>query len=343
MIDIPAMKRIATALCALCVLGTASATSAAQAPRVVLAVDGIEQPRNLPVLVAERLGFFVDEGLIVTLVDSPASPTPGELMKDGRADGAVAYFHHTFMSQSDDHLVTQAVVAMGVAPGFKLLVASRLHDRVHTLADLKGLRIYTGGKNSGKTTTANWLAARGGFTLHDYTALAPTTRTEMEHALQSGDADAIVAATSDAARYVASGAAFVMADLSSAEGTRRALGELYPSTALYLPKTYVSAHPDIVQHLVNAELRALAYIRAHDAEAIAAALPPAKDKAAYVRVLAEEKNMFDTDGVMPASGARDEWKAMAALQPKYAQIDFSETFTDTFVQHSPRHVAANGN
>ena len=337
MIDIPAIKRITAVLCALFALSGVSPSSAAQAPRVVIAVDGIAEPRNLPVLVAERLGYFVDEGLIVTLVDSPASPSPIELMKDGRADGAVAYFHHTFMSQSDDHLVTQAVVQMGVAPGFKLLVASRLRDKVHALADLKGLRIYTGGKNSGKTTTANWLAARGGFTLHDYTALALATRPEMEHALQSGDADAMVASTADAARYVASGAAFVMADLSSADGTRRALGELYPSTALYLPKTYVSAHPEIVQHLVNAQLRALAFIRSHDAAAIAAALPPAKDPTAYVRVLAEEKNMFDTDGIMPASGARDEWKTMAALQPKYAQIDFGETFTDTFVQHSPRH------
>ena len=337
MIDIPAIKRITAGLCALFALSGVSPSSAAQAPRVVIAVDGIAEPRNLPVLVAERLGYFVDEGLIVTLVDSPASPSPIELMKDGRADGAVAYFHHTFMSQSDDHLVTQAVVQMGVAPGFKLLVASRLRDKVHALADLKGLRIYTGGKNSGKTTTANWLAARGGFTLHDYTALALATRPEMEHALQNGDADAMVASTADAARYVASGAAFVMADLSSADGTRRALGELYPSTALYLPKAYVSAHPEIVQRLVNAQLRALAFIRSHDAAAIAAALPPAKDPAAYVRVLAEEKNMFDTDGIMPASGARDEWKTMAALQPKYAQIDFGETFTDTFVQHSPRH------
>jgi NitT/TauT family transport system substrate-binding protein len=337
MIDIATIKRTAAGLFALCALSGVSPISAAQAPRVVIAVDGIAEPRNLPVLVAERLGYFVDEGLIVTLVDSPASPSPGELMKDGRADGAVAYFHHTFMSQSDDHLVTQAVVAMGVAPGFKLLVASRLRDRVHGLADLKGLRIYTGGKNSGKTTTANWLAVRGGFTMHDYTALALGTHSEMEHALQNGDADAMVASTADAARYVASGAAFVMEDLSSAEGTRRALGELYPSTALYLPKTYVSAHPEIVQHLVNAQLRALAFIRSHDAAAIAAALPPAKDPAAYVRVLAEEKNMFETDGIMPAAGARDEWKTMAALQPKYAQIDFGETFTDTFVQRSPRH------
>ena len=44
--------------------------------RVVLGVDGIGQTRNLPILVAERLGYFRDEGLTVTLVDSPGEPTP---------------------------------------------------------------------------------------------------------------------------------------------------------------------------------------------------------------------------------------------------------------------------
>lgn len=100
MIDMPAIKRITAVLCALFALTGVSPTSAAQAPRVVLAVDGIGEPRNLPVLLAERLGYFVDEGLIVTLDDSPASPTPAELLKDGRADGAVAYFHHTFSRRS---------------------------------------------------------------------------------------------------------------------------------------------------------------------------------------------------------------------------------------------------
>src|SRR5579872_5729787 len=75
--------------------------------RVVLAVDGVEQPRNLPALVAERLGYFRDAGLTVTLVDAPADPSPAKLMADGRADGAIAYFHHTFMSQTDNDSITR--------------------------------------------------------------------------------------------------------------------------------------------------------------------------------------------------------------------------------------------
>lgn len=47
--------------------------------RVVIAVDGIAQPRNLPVLLSERLGYFRAEALVVTLVDAPGSPSPAEL------------------------------------------------------------------------------------------------------------------------------------------------------------------------------------------------------------------------------------------------------------------------
>ncbi|MDB5447256.1 MAG: hypothetical protein JWQ97_2573 [Phenylobacterium sp.] len=330
--------RAATLLAGL-VLAFGGLAAAQAEPRIVLAVDGVAETRNLPVLLAQQLGYFKDEGLTVTLVDSPASPSPAELMKDGRADGAVAFYHHTFMSQADDHLVTQDVATLAVTPALKLMVAARLRDRVKSPADLKGLRIYTGGGNSGKTTATNWLATRAGFGPSGYIPLAPVSRTEMAQALRDGQADAIMAHEPDAAFYAQSGAAFVLADLASPEGTRSALGALYPSTSLYMPKAYVQAHPEAVQHLVKACLRALDFINSHDAAAIAAVLPAktgGKDRAAFLAVLAEDKKMFATDGRMPVEGARAELQAMTALTPKYRVVDFPATYTDAFVRPTPQ-------
>ncbi len=304
-------------------------------PRVVLAIDGTGETRNLPVIIAERLGYFRDEGLTVTLVDAPAEPSPGELVKDGRADGAVAFYHHTFMSQADDHLVTRSVIAMGISPGLSIIVADRLRGQVTKLADLKGRRIFTGGANSGKTTTANWIALHAGFGIHDYVALPLRSRDEMAEALRDGTADAIVAHQPDADFYVAKGNV-MLADVTSAAGTRAALGTIFPSTALYLPKSYITAHPATVQRLVNACRRALSYIASHDAASIAAILPPkmvGKGRAAFVRLLGEDKQMFETDGTMPEAAARAEWQAMTALAPKYAGVAFDETFTNAFVSH----------
>ena len=54
----------------LALAGASSATPAAT-PRVVLAVDGTAEIRNLPVIVAERLGYFREEGL--TVIEQPRS------------------------------------------------------------------------------------------------------------------------------------------------------------------------------------------------------------------------------------------------------------------------------
>lgn len=320
-------------------LGLAAAAPALADPRVVLAVDGVEQTRNLPALVAERLGYFKAEGLTVTLVDAPASPSPAELMKDGRADGAVAFYHHTFMSQADDQAVTVDVATLGVTPALKVMVAARLRDRVKTPADLKGLRIFTGGGNSGKTTAMNWLALKAGFGIKGYTALKPTTAKAMAQALRDGAADAVVAHEPDAGFYESSGAAFMLADLASPQGTRAALGEVFPSTSLYMPKAYVEAHPETVQRLVRALLQAEAFIRTHDAAAVAEALPPqatGKDRAEFLRTLASDKLMFETDGRMPPAAADAEWRAMTALTPRYDSIDLPATYTNRFVEAAAR-------
>lgn len=327
------------ALAAAWALNAAATPAPASQPRIVLAVDGVEQTRNLPVLVAERLGYFRDEGLTVTLVDAPAQPSPVELMKDGRADGAVAFYHHTFMTQADDHMVTEAVATLGVSPGLKLMVATRLRDKVKTAADLKGLRIFTGGPNSGKTTATNWLVQHAGLPLDSYTPLKPVSARQMAEALRSGEADAVMSHEPDASAYEASGAAFLFADLSSPQGTRAALGQLFPSTALYMPKAYVDAHPAQVQHLVNALLRANAFIRSHDAAAIAAVLPAhaiGKDRAGFLKLLASDKQMFETDGTLSRPAAEAEWRAMTALTPKYGRIDFAATYTNRFVDAAGR-------
>lgn len=335
------ISKLASACLAAALIGGAAAAGASPPPRprVVLAVDGVAEPRNLPALLAERLGYFRDAGLIVTLVDAPADPSVAQLVADGRADGTVAYYHHTFMSQATDGTVTTAVAVLGVTPAQRLMVASRLHDRVHSIADLKGLKIITGGANSGKTTATNWAFLHSGLTPRDYTALPLRPREAAARALAQGEADAIMAHEPDASFYESTGAAFEVADLETAEGTRKALGTIYPSTALYFPATYTSAHPAEVKALTAALLRALHFIETHDAPAIVAVLPAqvgGSDRATFVRQIARDKQMFAGDGRMDPHAAAAELEAMAAINPAYRQVRLGETYSNAFVEDAER-------
>jgi len=312
---------------------TAPAAAAAQ-PRIVLAVDGIGQTRNLPLLVAERLNYFREEGVMVTLVDAPAEPSVDQLVSDGRVDGAVAFYHHTFMTQAKAGVPTRSVLLMGASPQLKLVVASRLKDQVKSVADLKGRRIFVGGTNSGKTTTMNWLVERAGITNRDYQALEPTKAAAMAAAMRDGAADAIIAHEPDIGYYLSSGTAFQLADLTSVAGTRAALGSIYPSTALYMTDAYLNGHREDVARLVKACLRALAYINGHSAEQIADILPPkvvGHDRAAFVAMLADDKQAFATDGKLPVEAAHRQLEVMTALTPKYRAVNFEQTYTNNFV------------
>jgi uncharacterized iron-regulated membrane protein/ABC-type nitrate/sulfonate/bicarbonate transport system substrate-binding protein len=308
--------------------------------RIVLVVDGIKEVRNLPAIVAESLGYFKDEGLLVTMMDGRDEVPTDQMLVDGRADAAMAFYHHTIMSQASGKM-TEAVVALAMSPAEKVLVANRLKDQIKSPSDLKGRKIFTGGPNSGKTITANWLMENAGFQPTDYTRLELADRETIAKALADGDADAIVAHEPDATFYRQAGVATILADVTSVADTKKNLGALFPTTTLYLSNAYVAAHPDVTQHLVNAMLRSLAFINSHTPEEIMAALPKqiaGKNPTTYLHNLTEDVGMFRTDGLMPEADSRIEMKIITDFQPKYAAAKFEDTYTNRFVEAAPKRV-----
>ena len=325
---------------ALALLSSLRAEPVPPGTRVVLVVDGIKEVRNLPAILAERLGYFRDEQLTVTLMEIRDEVSSEELLMDGRADGAVAFYHHTILSQAEGKF-TKAVITLGGSPAVKVMVASRLKDQVRTVADLKGRKIFTGGPNSGKTTAANWLFVHAGLTAKDFTGLPLLPRDQMAAALKDGRADAIVAHEPDATFYEQEGVASTFADLTSVAETKKHLGSVFPTTALYMANSFVAAHPALTQKLVNALYRSNQFINTHRAEEILAVLPKeiagkTQPLETYARNLAEDMPMFATDGRLDEAAATTEWKVMANYAKKFTGVKIVETYTNEFVDAAAR-------
>ena len=311
--------------------GVTHAFPATEPAKVILAVDGIKVVRNLPVLLADHLGYFRDEGLSVTLTETAVTPQVDDMLTDGRVTGMVAYYHHTIVAQSEGRSCL-SVITMGVTPGYTLLIANHLKGKVTRLAELKGKRIITGGPHSAKSTSANMLMLHQGFAITDFTALPTKDRVANAATLKKAEADFIIAPEPDAGFYEAEGAATVFADLYSVEGTRRTLGSTCPSTVLYMSTTYARAHPELTEHLVRAFARALTFINTHSVKEITAAAPEVVGgEGKEPRVIAQGLKMFATDGVMEDAAARSEAKAISALFPEYAKVDLAKTYTNEFI------------
>ncbi|MGH8121992.1 MAG: ABC transporter substrate-binding protein, partial [Rudaea sp.] len=101
---------------------TAPAQAAAQPRRIVLLVDEIRAIRSFPVLVAERLGYFRDAGVEVTVMNIRNEVPAVDMLMDGRVDAEMAYYHHNVVNQAAGH-ATEAIVTLGVTPGVKVMVA----------------------------------------------------------------------------------------------------------------------------------------------------------------------------------------------------------------------------
>lgn len=348
------MKTLAIALAAACLLGglasaaepaapsapVASAASAADASpqRIVLLVDEIKAIRNFPVVLAERLGYLNDGKTTVTVMNIRDDMSTADMLKDGRVDAVVAYYHHNVVNQAHG-IDTEAVVTLGVTPGAKVLVANQAMQKYRSVADLKGARFIAGGAGSSKSTIANALVLAGGHGIADYTRLGTDGKEKNTDALRNGAADFVVAPTPDGDVYESKGVATVFADLTSVDGTRRSLGTLFPSSTVYMLNARVQAHPEIARHLADAFVRTLRYINSHSPEQIMAAIPPeisGKDRTAYLKVLKDEIPMFANDGRMPGEGATKEWQVLSAANPAYAAVKVDRTYTNAFVDDALR-------
>ena len=146
------------------------------------------------------------------------------------------------------------------------MVTPRAKDRYKTVADLKGARIIAGGAGSSKTTVANALVLAGGHRIDEYTRIANESRDKIVASLRNGDADLVVAPTPDGSYYEAQGVATLFADLTTLEGTQRALGAAFPSATVYMDADRVRQHPERAAFLAQAFVRTLRWINTHSAE-----------------------------------------------------------------------------
>jgi NitT/TauT family transport system substrate-binding protein len=301
--------------------------------RIVLLVDEIKAIRNFPVVLAERLGYLSDGGTTVTVMNIRDDAATADMLSDGRVDAVMAYYHHNIVNRSQGRPF-EAIVTLGMTPGAKVLVANHAKDKYRTAADLKGARIIAGGAGSSKTTVANALVMAGGHSISDYTRIANESRDRILAALKGGTADLVVAPTPDGDYYEAQGVASVFADLTTVEGTRKALGGLLPTATIYMTADRAREHPEIAQHLANAFVRTLKYINSHTAEEVLAVIPAqisGKDRDAYLKVLKQEIPMFAGDGRMPPEDAAREWKVLAEFNPKFKPVKVEDTYTNEYV------------
>ena len=325
------MKRIAVA--ALLATGLAAG---AHAKAITINVGGAEKQIYLPAKLAEALGYYKDEGLDVTLENEAAGVEGADALVAGEVQGVVGFYDHTIdLASKGKH--AESVVQFSRAPGEVELVSTRVADKVHSFADLKGMTVGVTGLGSSTNFLTKYMTVRAGIPVSDVTSLAVGAGGTFLAAMKQGAIDGGMTTEPTVSRAINTGLAKVLVDMRTVEGTRAALGGLYPAACLYMANDYVRAHPDVAQKLANAYVKTLRWIASHSGAEIADKLPPdyyAGDRAAYVAAMDAGKGMFTPDGVMPEDGPQTALAVLTAFSPalKGKSVDITQTYTTEFVR-----------
>ena len=303
--------------------------------RIVIMVSGIEKQIYLPGRLAERLGYFRQEGLDVELLSESSGVIAEDALLSGAAQGVIGAYDHTIDLQAKGKAV-QSVVQFSIAPGEAELVATRMADQIRSPAQFRRRQLGVTGLGSSTSFLTQYLALLNDVRLSEITLVPVGSGASFIAAIKQGRIDAGMTTEPTVSRLLASGDARMLIDLRTPEATQKALGGLYPFACLYMQTSWISSHRKEVQKLANAFVRALNFISTHSAAEIAAQLPPedyAGDKALYVQSLANSKAMFTPDGVMPPAGPATVLKILSVVNKavRGKAIDLSRTYTTEFV------------
>ena len=336
------MKLFRSLVVATCATMAALLPLAAQAqgkpekPKVSIAVGGKAAFYYLPLTIAERLGYFKDEGLNVRISDFPGGTRSLEAVVGGSADVVSGAYEHTINMQTKK-LRFQAFVLAGASPQISVGIAASRASSYKSPKDLKGLKVGVSAPGSSTNMVINYVLAKGGLKPTDVAIIGVGQGATVIAALDQGRVD--VLSQTDPAMTILEkeGKIKIIAETRTAEGTEKLFGGPMPAASLYAPTEFIRKNPNTVQALTNATVRALLWMQEASPQQILATVPEEYllgNKAMYLFAFNNVRTAYSKDGYFSDAGARTTMRALASFNPavKPEAIRLAETYTNEFVR-----------
>jgi NitT/TauT family transport system substrate-binding protein len=314
------------------------AQSKPEKTRVLIAVGNKSGFCNLPLALAEQLGFFAAEGLDVDIMAFADSAQALQAVASGAADvGAGAYLHTLQMQGKNQNF--QAFVLQARAPQIAMGVS------VHTLPDYKYPTDLSGKKFgiSRPGSLANLVAHA--FLMRE--AMAPSsvsfvptgTAAVALVGVRSGQLDVICQSEPVITLLEQKGDVRILADTRTLKGTQGVFGGVMPGNCLQAPADFLRRNPNTVQAITHAMVRSLKWLQTAGPSDLIKAVPEPHllgDRGLYLAAFNKLRESYSVDGAMPEDGSRVAWRAAAGFDPKLVanRIVLSRTYTNEFVSRA---------
>jgi len=324
-------------------LAAASAAQAAgklEQPKVTIAVGGKSLFYYLPLTLAERLGYFKDEGLDVQIADFPGGAKALQAMIGGSADVVSGAFEHV-VDMHAKGIEVQEFVLQDRYSGIVLGLAKAKAATYKSPKDLRGLKIGVTAPGSSTNIFVNALLARDGLAPDAVSIIGVGASSGAVAAVQKGQVDGISNLDPVITRLEKAGDVVAVVDTRTAQGMKDVYGGAYAAGCLYARTEFLRKNPNTAGALASAMVRALLFLQKSSVDQIVATVPPeyyGDDKEMYKEAFLKNKDGFSDDGRMSIEAAEHVYKILDAFEPavRGKKIDLKQTFDNRFVEAALR-------
>ena len=334
------MKRILQALLVFALGATFAASSLAQAPEkknITIAVGGKSLFYYLPLSVAERKGYFKDEGLDVEIPDFPGGAKALQALVGGSADLVSGAYEHT-INMAAKHQPIEAVVLQLKYNAIELLMPNERAAKYRDGRDLKGLKIGVTAPGSSTNMFVNNLLAKDGLKPTDVVIVGVGTGAGAVAAMEKGEIDALVNLDPVVTQLEATGKFVPVVDSRTEKGMKEVYGGDYMAAVIYTTDEFIKKNPNTVQAVVNAMVRANRWISRATPQQIVDLMPDeykAGNPSLYKEGLLKNMIGYSEDGQMNMKAAENVYKVLVQFEPSVkdaGKMDLSQTFDNTYAR-----------
>ena len=317
-------------------IGPALAQAKPEKSKVTLGVGGKPLLYYLPLTIAERKGYFKEEGLDVEINDFGGGAKSLQALIGGSVDVVTGAYEHTIRMQAKGQDV-RAITELGRFPAIVIAVKKDKAGQVKSAADFKGLKIGVTAPGSSTALTAQYAMVKAGLKPTDAAIIGIGSGASGVAAMQKGEIDVISHLDPVIAKLEADGDIVVLIDTRTEAGTRALFGGSNPAATLYSKKDFIDANPGTTQALVNAFMKSLKWLQTAKPQDVADTVPPEYhlgDKALYLKAVQNSLESYSRTGIVPAEGMASVMDMLKQLDPelKDAKVDLAATFDDRFVK-----------
>jgi NitT/TauT family transport system substrate-binding protein len=310
-------------------------------PKLTIGVGGKSLIYYLPLTIAERNGYFKQEGVDVEIPDFPGGAKALQALLGGSVDLVSGAYEHTISQQAKGQAI-EALVLQGQYSAIVLAMPKAKAAAYKSPADLKGMKIGVTAPGSSTNMFVNILLAKANLKPDDVSIIGVGAGAGAVAIMKRGEIDAISNLDPVIAQLESDGTAVPVVDTRTPKGMQEVYGGAYAAGCIYAPPEFAQKNPRTAQAVVNAIVRALRFLQQSSLDQIVAAVPPEyyTDKALYKAALEKNIATFKHDGFISREAGEHVAHDLLTFDPTMQgkKIDLAKTVNMSFQQKAAQTI-----